>query len=222
MIEHRLQKEILHRLVLHERARFGELKPKDMDGNLFTYHLQQLIAQKYVEKHPDGSYGLTTTGKAVGINVTQSAQALLEQAHAIVLLAVRDTSGAWLLRRRLAQPNHGMIGFIHGEPVAEQPVAETARAILKRRTGLIADFTVAGSGYIRIFKGDALESFTTFTLLTALIEHQEPTAADETGENFWTEHPGFSAADMLPSMPDLVACLESGQAPFFCERTYRL
>ena len=223
MIEHHLQKEILHRLVLHDRARFGELKPKDMDSNMFTYHLHQLMAQHYVEKHEDGSYGLTAAGKAAGINITQSARAVLEQAHAILLLAVRDQHSAWLLRRRLAQPTHGKIGFIHGEPVADEPIVQTARAVLERRTGLVAaDFSVAGSGFIRIFQNNELESFTNFTLLTAQIAHADPKVKDETGENFWATEPDFTAADMLPSMADLAHSLSAHQRIFFLDKTYLL
>jgi hypothetical protein len=222
MIEHHLQKDILHRLVLHERARFGELKPKDMDGNMFTYHLQQLIAQKYVVKNDDGTYALTPEGKAAGINIKLSSKALLSQAHAILLLAVRDETGAWLLRKRLAQPNYGSIGFIHGEPVASEPIADTARAILERRTGLAADFTVAGSGYVRMFQDTELESFTAFTLLRAEIGQTEMKTADETGENFWTDRPDFSAPGMLPSMPDLARSLAAPETPFFLDATYTL
>lgn len=212
----------MHRLVLHERARFGELKPKGMDGNMFTYHLQQLIAQKYVVKNDDGTYELTPTGKAAGINIQLSGKAMLEQAHAILLLAVRDETGAWLLRKRLAQPNYGLVGFIHGEPVATEPAIESARAVLQRRTGLTADFTVAGSGYIRIFKAGSLESFTAFTLLKAEIERKQMKTADETGENFWAPEPDFNAPAMLPSMPDLVRHLTASETPFFLEETYSL
>lgn len=220
MIEHHIQKEILHRLVLHDTARFAELRPPGIDGNLFTYHLQQLIKQKYIVKNDDGTYELTPAGKAVGITIKLSGKALLEQAHAVVLLAVRDQDGAWLLRRRAAQPNYGQIGFIHGEPIATESVTDTARAVLERRTGLTADFTVAGSGYVHTSRDGSLEHFVAFTLLAAQIEHAEPTGKDETGENIWIHEPDFTASDMLPSMPDLVRELTTGQLPFFADLHY--
>lgn len=221
MIEHHLQKEILHKLVTAPTARFADLRPKNIDGNLFTYHLQQLIKQKYIVKNEDGSYALTPTGKAAGVNIQLSARDVLEQAHSIILLAVRDTKGAWLLRRRLAHPTYGQIGFIHGEPLATEPLATTATATLARRTGLTADFTVAGDGYIRIFQGEDLESFTHFTLLTANIEHAEPHERDETGENLWLADPDFSGSDMIISMHDLVQQLETKPGGFFVDLTYK-
>jgi len=220
VIEHHLQKKILHTLVLHERARFADLKPHDMDSNMFTYHLQQLMKQQYVAKDEDGWYELTPSGKAEGVNITLPATTKWQQAHAILLLAVRDQSGAWLLRRRLAQPTYGLSGFIHGEPVASEAATETAAAILERRTGVAASFTPAGSGYIRIFQNGALESFTAFTLLAATIEQQEVKAQDETGENFWYEGSDFTAVDMLPSMANLVEQLESASGHFYADLRY--
>jgi hypothetical protein len=125
------------------------------------------------------------------------------------------------LRKRLAHPTYGKIGFIHGEPVAGEPIADTANAILSRRTGLpTADFTVVGSGYIRIFQQHELESFTAFTMLNALIGHGAPKAKDETGENLWLVSPDFTGDDMLDSMADLIHHLEASQDLFFADLTY--
>jgi len=220
MIEHHLQKEILHSLVVSPSARFADLRPKNIDGNLFTYHLQQLIKQGYVAKGDDGSYSLTPQGKSAGVNVKLTAKALLEQAHPILLLAVRDKDGTWLLRRRLAHPTYGKIGFIHGEPQADTSITDTARVIFERRTGLTADFAPAGSGYIRIFEGNALESFVSFTVLTSQIQHQEILERDETGENIWFGGDDFGSQDMLVSMADLVSQLNSSTGHFFVDLRY--
>src|SRR3954470_18798682 len=100
MLEHHLQKEILHALVLCDSARFAELKPHGVDGNIFTYHLQQLIKQKYVSKTAEGSYQLTSAGKRLGVTSELNAQERLEEAHPVIFLVVRE-GNRWLLRRRL-------------------------------------------------------------------------------------------------------------------------
>lgn len=222
MIEHHIQKEILHRLVTAPSAHFAELKPDDLDSNAFTYHLQQLIKQKYVAKQDDGTYALTPLGKAAGVNIALSAKAVLEQAHSILLLAVQNTDGEWLLRRRTAHPTYGKIGFLHGEPLAQEPTTDTAGAILRRKTGLTATFTPRGSGYIRIFKDNELESFVHFILLHTTKVEGALAEKDQTGENFWGKNPDWSSTDMLPSMPILAEKLAARPDFFFVEESYRL
>ncbi len=220
MLEHHIQKDILKKLVRHEAARFADLKPPTIEGNIFTYHLQQLIKQKYVEKGEDGKYHLTSSGKAVGINSDLSAQEMLEQAHSILLIVVRD-GDRWLLRKRLAQPAYGLVGFVHGEPTLRETVCETAERILTLRTGLLGSCAPVGTGYIRIFKNKQMESFTHFTMLEAKNISGEVTQVHRTGENIWYNAPDFSDAAMLPSMADLVKKLDE-PGFFFAELEYHI
>lgn len=221
MIEHHIQKHILDHLITVPQARYADLKPADMDGNVFGYHLHQLIKQGYVKKLDVGTYRLTAQGKAAGINNKLSQKDLFKQAHSILLLAVRDHDGQWLLRKRLVHPMYGRSGFLHAEPVATEKVSETAAKCLLARTGLKADFQPIGSGYISIFQDDEIESFAHFTLLTATIDHADPTPSDRSGENFWHDGSRFDTDDYVPSMPFL-AKLAQNNKTFFVELAYKL
>lgn len=221
MLDHHLQKKILAQLVEAKTARYADLKPKDIEGNVFTYHLQMLTKQQLIHKNEEGHYELTSKGKLMGINATAASRELLSQAHAILLLCVRDKQGRWLLRRRLVEPMHGKIGFIHGEPHAYATINEAAEAILERRTGLIATFEVAGSGYVRLFDETELVAFSQFTLLTTNNATGTLKERDSHGENSWHEMPDFSGDDMIPSMPAIVEAL-SAEQPFLLDLRYDL
>ncbi len=221
MLEHHLQREILYTLVTNPTVRYSKLKPEGIDGNIFTYHLQQLIKQKLVVKSEDGSYSLTALGKAAGINSNQTMTDILLQAHSVLLMAVRNPKGDYLLRKRLAHPVYGKSGFVHGEPVAEEAIEDTATRIFKAKTGLEVTFKPRGSGYIRIFRGKDTESFTHFTLLFADGVTGDPIQTSKTGENIWISNPDFKDESMIPSMPDLVCRLEKPDF-FFCDLTYQL
>lgn len=221
MLEHHLQKDILDKLVKCPPARFADLKPTNVEGNIFTYHLQQLIKQGIVSKSEDGTYCLTAQGKALGINNKLKSVDFHQQAHSILLLMVRDDDGAWLLRKRLVHPMYGKTGFIHGEPKVHENITDTADKTLLRRTGLSAEFIVAGSGYIRIFQNEELESFTHFTLLQGMVRSGTLIESDATGENRWEANPDFTADYYIPSMRDLAQ--KSSRADcFFTELTYQL
>lgn len=224
MLVHHIQKHILERLVHSTSTRYADLRPANVDGNVFTYHLQQLIKAGPIEKTDDGLYCLTSAGKAEGISSKLTPIERQQQAHAVLLIAIRDAEGRWLLRKRTVHPMFGRTGFVHGEPKAGEPVIVTAQKRLLHKTGLSAELTIAGSGFITIFQRDDLESYSQFTLLTGTVTAGDLLQKDETGENNWQKDPDFTSDAFVPSMPDLVHALnEFGESKtFFKELTYTL
>ncbi|HET8709708.1 MAG TPA: NUDIX domain-containing protein [Candidatus Saccharimonadales bacterium] len=221
MLEHHIQREILHNVVLG-KTHFAEMQPAGVASNLYNYHLHQLLVQKLLIKNGDGSYELTERGKQEGIHLGVKPAVASAEAHSVILLAVRRDDGAWLLRKRLAQPNIGLIGFVHGEPVADEPVTETAKRRLQGKTGLTADFHAVCSGLVTIYRHDELESYSHCILLSAKNPYGTLIAQDKTGENSWQSEPGFTSPEMLPSMPEIAKIVTGEAAPEFFELTYRL
>lgn len=221
MHEHHIQKQILLSLVLGDGLRFADLKPPDIDSNVFTYHLKQLIKEKLVIKQEDGLYQLTPLGRVGGINIHLSKKQLLEQAHSIILMCLRTKQDGWLLRKRIAQPMYGRVGFVHAEPIAEEPALETATRCFEERTGLSAVFRPAGSGYVRLLHSNDLESFTHYTLFTADKYTGDFIKIRRNGENYWDKKPDFQDPSMIPSMPDLVKLLEK-DVLFYADLNYQV
>ena len=60
---HPVQKQILSQLIFNPCFPFSKLKSKEVEGNLFIYHLKQLITEGLVQKTSDGKYELTLEGK---------------------------------------------------------------------------------------------------------------------------------------------------------------
>lgn len=203
MVDHHLQKRIIVQLVECETAHYAELKPPNIEGNVFTYHLKALLRDRLIEKTIEGTYQLTNAGKLFGINASLKKKEILAQAHPIILLSILD-GDRWLLRKRLVQPLYGKIGFIHGEPMAGQTIEEAAAATLKRRTGLTGEFVVRGSGYIRFSQDEELIAFSQFTLLKVSKLKGTLIKSDQHGENIWLDKPDFNGTDMIPSMLELV------------------
>jgi hypothetical protein len=218
MIQHHIQRQIL-RKIMEGHTHFGELIPDGVESNHFNYHLRQLIAQKYIEKTADG-YCLTVRGKMEATHVSQTAAERDVEPHSVLLLAVRNTQGAWLLRQRKVEPNRNLLGFVHGEPVAGEPVTLTAKTRLLAKTGLSAEFTVRASGLITIYKDGALESFSHCILLVAENPSGELIQQDTTGENSWISAPDFSEDRFIPSMPLLISLVEGTHAAMYFDESY--
>lgn len=114
----------------------------------------------------------------------------------------------------------GKLGFVHTEPKALEDALATAQRDFAERTGLACNFSPAGFGYVRLFKGKELESFVHFILLCADKYEGELITKSRHGENIWIKQPDFSADNMIPSMSDLANLLESSSRPFYADLRY--
>lgn len=218
-MEHHIQKKIVYYLITHSYARFSDLKPKNMDSNIFTYHLKQLMTRGLVSKNNDGIYTLTPLGKVAGINVTLNRDELLLQAHTVLFLALHSKEHGWLMRKRLVEPMFHKAGFPHCEPVATKDIKVTASEIFKEKTGLDTTFTPKGSGYIRLFHGTELESYVHFTFMYADNFSGELITQTPHGENYWYRG-DFNSKEFIPSMKDIVDIFNTTNGYFFIDRSY--
>jgi hypothetical protein len=208
---HHIQRAILDRLATTNSARYGEIKPAELDGNSFTYHMKQLISDHYVSKNEDGSYALAPKGKDYIVH-RYDGPAL--QAHTIFLIAIRR-GDEWLMRERLVQPLLGMSGFIHGEPVATELLIETATKRLQEKTGLNVPLSIHSSGLIRILRDDTIESFSHAIILTGETDQDINIVDDQTGRNYWVQTSDLRKSNVLPSCTDIIDLLSQDSAhPF--------
>ena len=208
---HITQKHILDSLAQAEFKRYGELKPTDIDGNVFGYHLKQTLAAGLAEKSADGTYRLTESGRNYIINRYHNP---LESAHSIFLLVIRCGDN-YLIRERKIQPMLGYSGFIHGEPTPGEMIIDTANKRLRTKTGLECSLSVSSSGLITIKKDSGLQSYSHAVILTGeitdrILEIDE----DETGRNYWLDVRDLEKSSIIPSCKDILRILENQQQWF--------
>jgi len=203
MLEHYIQREIVYRLSLVEDERFSSLKPAEIENKLFDYHLKKVIRDGLVEKQVNGAYALTNEGVRIGKGALSSTKRLIDRAYSLLIIAVRNDDGAWLLYKRQSQPQLGKIGFLQAQPTAATDPLITAGEALGQ-IGIKSTCNVHGHGYIATYREDELVSYIHFTLLLA------HTAAPDavSGQYTWVDDPDFSGDDMLPSMPMLAKMLD--------------
>jgi hypothetical protein len=187
------------------------MKPKDMDGNIFSYHLKLLVTDHYVVKHEDGLYGLSQKGKDY---IVHRYEDVLLQAHSIFLIVIKR-GDEWLMRERLVQPLLGMSGFIHGEPVANEPLLTTAAKRLQEKTGLSVPLSIHNSGLIRIISNGTVESFSHAIILTGETNDDMSSVSDSTGRNYWLPTPALAQPTILPSCTDIITSLTNNDISTF-------
>jgi ADP-ribose pyrophosphatase YjhB (NUDIX family) len=218
---HHIQKSIINVLATTDPARYADLKPVDMDGNQFTYHLKQLMTDKMVVKNDDGTYSLTEKGRTYLVYRYEN---LDKAAHTIFLVIIRHQDKV-LLRERKVQPMLGYVGFVHGEPVADESLNVTVQRRIKAKTGIDIDpnnITTHGSGLIRIVKDGQTQSFSHAIIVETSVNNDElPIQEDETGRNFWLRDDDQSPVKNLPSNNDIIAYSKDSAMSWF-DWTYEI
>ena len=214
---HHIQRSILDILSTAQSSRYSDVKPDDIDGNIFTYHLRQLISQQLITKNEDGSYALTEKGKNYIVHRYENP---LLQAHSIFLIVIKKDN-KWLLRERLVQPLLGMSGFIHGEPLANKPLLQTAAHRLQEKTGLNVPLAIHSSGLIRIMRGEVCESFSHAIIIFGETNEDASIDTDNTGRQLWVTEDELSSTTILPSCSDLIERIKKDNRSTF-DLTYSL
>lgn len=222
MLHHNIQRKIIRSLAIHDSVSFTQLRPDHVESNAFAYHLKFLIKEGFVRKREDGDYELTALGKMLGINSHLSTADWLKQAHAVFFITVFDPERGWLVRRRKTQPMYGYVGFVHGEPNHTEPVTSTATSRFEEYNGLHAKLEPRGYGYARFTSGDELQSFTTFTVFSAVEWSGKLREDTPTGHNYWATLEQLKGEPkLLPTMLPILEKLEEGD-PFWLDLSFEV
>lgn len=218
---HRLQQLIMHALITNPERRYSQLKPDNVEGNQFMYHLRSLIKAGWICKTDHGTYELTPEGKVYADQLSLQTFQPRVQPRIVSLLAVQNPDGQWLMYKRRRQPMINRVGFPFGKLHIGETVQQAAERELKEKTGLTAELTHRGDGYITIYEDDTIIS----QILFHLFYGHNPAgrlATSTRGVPFWADLRDIAPADFIPSVPELVRLLESHPDDrFFVELEYR-
>jgi ADP-ribose pyrophosphatase YjhB (NUDIX family) len=225
---HDLQQHILKQLILNQSLRYAQLKPAEVEGNLFMYHLKQVTKAGYVEKQPDGSYTLSPAGQDYAERMSLTLMKPRFQPRVVTLIFCQDTAGRYLLYRRKRQPLIGMVGFPYGKVHLGESIQEAAERELLDKTGMTARLIHRGDGYVTIYDGDHPISQILFHLfvgdqLTGKTQTRPLAGVGSIGEAFWARVEDIAPSKLIPSVPDIIREVSiQSEERFFVELSYRL
>ena len=217
---HRLQQHILSRLIAHEDQRYADLKPDEVEGNLFMYHLRQLTSRGLVVKRADGLYELTAEGKRLVGGMSLETLTPRAQPKIVTLVVCRNEEGQYLFYRRRRQPLLGMAGFPYGKIHLGESIADAAVRELFEKTGLAAELEHKGDGYITIYQDSEPVSQIMFHLFYGENPVGELLPDATSGKAFWGTLSDVDKS-FMPSVIDLLQLLKDNPTErFFAELVY--
>lgn len=151
-----IQNHVLLELTRHATRRYTDLKPRDVEGNLFMYHLKGLISEGLIEKH-ETTYRLTAKGmRAVGYLSLETGK-MRKQPKILTTVVCQNEAGEYLFVRWHRQPNIGLVSFPHGMMHYGESVVVMAGRELAEKAGLEADLTFMGDVYVRGMRENELD-----------------------------------------------------------------
>lgn len=213
MIEHHIQIDILNRLSRAPSLRFSQLKPKELQANLFMYHLKQLIKSGYVEKTAH-SYQLAPLGLTYVDSLSLTNGKPRKQPKVISILAVRNEDGSWLLGRRKLQPYIGQWMFLSGKQHFGESSEEHMQRELLEKVRVNIPLERVGLVDIRISRGGHTISHAIGHVYTGIAPTQAvPT---ETEQHIYEWHHELPDSQLLmPGTKELFEILAKNERQFF-------
>ena len=140
------QVKILTRLMKSEKGlRYSEAYPgKEVDDDLYNYHLKALQQKGLVEK-VDDKYYLSAEGRIEVQKIDAKGEVKDYYFRVSVLLYVINKDGKILLQKRTRYPLIGDVNTPSGKVIPGETFVEAAKRKLGEETGLVADFTFVGA-----------------------------------------------------------------------------
>jgi ADP-ribose pyrophosphatase YjhB (NUDIX family) len=213
---HPIQQHILRQLALGQEVKFSQLKPKNVESNLFMYHLRKLMMQGMVAKTA-GGYELSLEGCQYVDTTSLSTFGARIQPKIVTFIACQNEAGQWLLYKRKHHPYSGRVGFPYGKIHLGEGIQAAAKRELHEKTGLSADLVHTGDAYITTYQNDEL--------LTQMFAHVfigkhpkgELLERSDIGECFWDTIENPTDARFIPGFAQIYELLTTPRKERFFE-----
>ncbi len=206
-----IQKEIFRKLVLSDELRYTELKPESVEGNLFTYHLNQLVYDGYVTKI-DKKYTLSETGKSYVSSMSLATGAKRKQPKIVVMIAGKNENGEFLLFKWKRQPYRELVSFPFGKVQYGKPVLDLTKKELDWKTGLKGDLRYQGDIYVQTTNEHYLAHIFKLSALSGKIGSN-----GILGKPFWGKVEELNENELIPGFKAIVEILETKKPPYLEE-----
>lgn len=211
---HELQKQILKNLMLSKKAKYSTLKPPEIEGNLFSYHLKNLVTENLIELKA-GFYYLTSKGKQHVDRISYTTLQTRVQPKIVTLIVLKE-KGKYLLYERKRMPFINHIGFPYGKIHLEERILDAANRELLEKTGLEATLKHRGDVYITVHDEMELISH----MLCHVFSGSKVSGELKKDEVFWSKIEEFPKSKLIPGVTQIKKLLENNKKNFFFDEFF--
>lgn len=207
---------ILKVLAFSDAARYSELRPDAIEGNLFQYHARKLERAGLILREHDG-YRLSPKGRraVADMNLVRN-MAQAATPRVVVMVYAHRPDGKVLFFRWRRHPYRGLVSLPFGRLTYGKTAPAMAEEQLFYKSGYRAEFCYLGTLNIRFTREAHTLDHLTILAFKAKDLHGEHGSDRLTGESFWSD-PGDPGIDLLPGTPQTLSWIEDPRRPGFLE-----
>lgn len=213
---HWIARHILKILTFSDAARYRELLPDGVEGNLFQYHARKLERAGLIEREKDG-YRLSDKGRqaVADMNLIRDT-AVAATPRAVAMIYARLATGETLLFRWRRHPYRNYVSLPFGRITYGKTAAQMADEQLYCKTGYRAVFTFMGSVHLRLMGEESFRDH----LLIQVFEATELTRTHDsdglTGDSLWG-NPEDPELKLLPGTREILEWIHAPGRPGLLE-----
>jgi ADP-ribose pyrophosphatase YjhB (NUDIX family) len=215
-----IQNHVLLELTRNATRRYSELKPRDIEGNLFMYHLKGLIKDGLIEKN-EAAYRLTAKGMQMAGHISLQTGKLRTQPKILTAVVCQNEAGEYLFVRWHRQPNIGQVSFPHGMVHFGKSIAAMAAMELAEKAGLEADLAFKGDIYVCGMREGDVDRHVLVHVFEA--SNVRPGRQDElrpeVSEPFWAPLNAVHSKDYVPGFYEVMQVATGADMPQLSEIT---
>jgi 8-oxo-dGTP pyrophosphatase MutT (NUDIX family) len=215
---HKIQRDILCKLLFKPGSRFSELKSMNVESDQFSFHINRLVEEALVKKE-NAKYFLTNSGKEFANRFDTAKRQLEPQARVFVcVIGKRLKNGAleYLVQKRLKEPYFGCMGFVAGKITRGETVTEAAERELLEETGLCGKVALCAVEHKldyddggQLLDDKFLYVFVADDLTGSLVKNIKG------GKNLWMSKEVLLTEELLfDDVKELIGVLEKGEFVF--------
>jgi len=195
---HHIQQKILLGLLYAENLGYAQMRPKGVESNHFSYHLEQLVKNGLVIKR-DKQYSLAPEGMQLVDRMSQKKMVDRLQPHIVTAIDLTNAAGESLVYKRYFQPYINRYGFPIGKIHYDESIEAAAARELEEKTGLKnIPLTHRGMVYLESKIDGVTISKVLYHLFDGTTEQQPIITEPHRGEAVWAKHSELAAKELMP------------------------
>lgn len=218
---HPIQRHILKQLTLNEYQRYSDLRPEDVEGNLFMYHVEQLISGGLVERN-DKRYTLSSQGKKHAGIINVDTGVPRPQPKITTTVIARNDKGEYLLFKWNRQPFIHKTSFIYGKTDYGKSIWDNARRELTMKASVEAEMEWIGDVYVQALEGDQTINHVLTHVFEANGVEGKVESTVPTGQSFWGNVEDYPSDELVPGTREILELYKNSPRPFLDEITVAL